>query len=1028
MIPVKLTLKGIYSYQAEQTIDFEALLESGLFGIFGSVGSGKSTILEAITFALYRKTERLNKNDGVYNMMNLKSGRMKVDLECLNYRNERWRFLVEGKRNGRHFEKVQLEPTRISRYENGAWQPAENTDAQEVIGLSYDNFRRTIIIPQGRFQEFLELGSSKRTEMLEEIFNLQRFDFSREAGVLRRRADGEYEGIKGELRQYEDIDPDAITRQKKEAEVLAEALEQKRLLRDAAEEKARRATELYAKLKRRAALEKEQRGLRTQQAEMNQKEAALNRYEKAREEFSELLSTSRRLEDEAAKQAGRLEQAEGHEAAIRKKTEQLEEEKQQHEEARSRQAEMSEKLGDYELLRKLLETSRSLSRARAGLKEAEEKQGRATRRLSETQEERQQLREQQKQLRKQQPDYQQLSELESWFSGYQDIQRQIDTLQKDAAREQQELDEHRAALTEKALRWKELPGLSIPASAEHDAALAIGELADAEKRLSRRRDELQEVLSEQKGVQKLEEAAESLTEGKPCPLCGAAHHPAPLKPGSAQEDIDRTESELKQLKKVLGEVGTLAQDCRLLDSNIQRSSDALKRNAQAMSEKKDEESHHRQAFIWEAFSPERPEQVGEEKQRAEEIRAALSELEKKLEDADDRITKSEDEKGDTQKELDKLKESVAKLSATEAGYRQQLKRLNPSDYAGWEADAINREEAGLRKELTELEAAGQRLEEQKKKLSEALVEAKTTAGHEREALKETQQEAAENQQRIQAALTASVFDELDEVKRLLDHPLDGGNIRKEIKEFSERWTELSAELKNLEKDLAGLEITEEEATAAHAEAGKLKEACEELLTRTAAAQDEVKRLQQALQEKQEKEKVKREIEERIEHLKTMENLFRGRGFVNYVSGVHLRQLCETANARFHRLTNQQLKLELDPDNNFRVRDYLNGGQVRSVKTLSGGQTFQASLCLALALSESVQQDSKIQQSFFFLDEGFGSLDQETLRVVFETLKLLRKEQRVVGVISHVEALQQEMDVHLHIRNESETGSIIYRSW
>jgi len=139
-------------------------------------------------------------------------------------------------------------------------------------------------------------------------------------------------------------------------------------------------------------------------------------------------------------------------------------------------------------------------------------------------------------------------------------------------------------------------------------------------------------------------------------------------------------------------------------------------------------------------------------------------------------------------------------------------------------------------------------------------------------------------------------------------------------------------------------------------------------------------------------------------------------------------LCQVANERFQKLTSQQLRLELDGDNNFLVRDFLNEGKTRHIKTLSGGQTFQASLSLALALAENVQAQNKATQNFFFLDEGFGTLDRQSLQVVFETLKTLRKENRIVGIISHVEELQQEIDVFVKIINNSEQGSTINYSW
>src|SRR5690606_12617504 len=103
-------------------------------------------------------------------------------------------------------------------------------------------------------------------------------------------------------------------------------------------------------------------------------------------------------------------------------------------------------------------------------------------------------------------------------------------------------------------------------------------------------------------------------------------------------------------------------------------------------------------------------------------------------------------------------------------------------------------------------------------------------------------------------------------------------------------------------------------------------------------------------------------------------LFMGAGFVNYISTIYLRKLCDIANSRFHRLTKNQLSLTINENNDFEVIDALNNGYARSVKTLSGGQLFQASLCLALALAESVTTKHTLEKSFFFIDEGFGTLD------------------------------------------------------
>ena len=169
MIPIKLIIQGLYSYQEKQTIDFTQLTSAHLFGIFGAVGSGKSTILEAITFALYGKTDRLNLSgdNRNYNMMNLKSAEMLIDFEFETGKDQTaYRAIVKGKRNSKKFEDVKTLERTALRYENHTWIPVEPEILEKAIGLSYDNFKRTIIIPQGQFQEFLQLGNKDRTQKI----------------------------------------------------------------------------------------------------------------------------------------------------------------------------------------------------------------------------------------------------------------------------------------------------------------------------------------------------------------------------------------------------------------------------------------------------------------------------------------------------------------------------------------------------------------------------------------------------------------------------------------------------------------------------------------------------------------------------------------------------------------------------------------------------------------------------------------------------------------------------------------------
>ena len=105
MIPLHLKFNGLYSYKEEQEINFEPLTKAQLFGIFGPVGSGKSSILEAITIALFGKSDRLKHGDLNYNAMNLSSDRLFIDFTFLNYEGKKFRTIFENKRNSKNFGK-----------------------------------------------------------------------------------------------------------------------------------------------------------------------------------------------------------------------------------------------------------------------------------------------------------------------------------------------------------------------------------------------------------------------------------------------------------------------------------------------------------------------------------------------------------------------------------------------------------------------------------------------------------------------------------------------------------------------------------------------------------------------------------------------------------------------------------------------------------------------------------------------------------------------------------------------------------
>ncbi|MFV0267353.1 MAG: SbcC/MukB-like Walker B domain-containing protein, partial [Draconibacterium sp.] len=283
-------------------------------------------------------------------------------------------------------------------------------------------------------------------------------------------------------------------------------------------------------------------------------------------------------------------------------------------------------------------------------------------------------------------------------------------------------------------------------------------------------------------------------------------------------------------------------------------------------------------------------------------------------------------------------------------------------------------------------------------------------------------------QQISEQLEKSTYNSIEEVTAILSESFNPGAEKQKIAHFKDQFLRANSLLDQLQKDIGERVYDQETHQKLNADIVLLKEQVVRKNQELGKISEQLKKLEKDLKSQAALRKELEKLEFRAENLKTMKSLFKASGFVNYISSVYLQSLCNAANDRFFQLTRQKLSLEITPDNNFQVRDFMNGGKIRSVKTLSGGQTFQAALSLALALADNIQKITESNQNFFFLDEGFGSLDKESLGVVFDTLKSLRKENRIVGVISHVEEMQQEIDVHLRIDNHEERGSRIWASW
>ncbi|WP_236345160.1 AAA family ATPase, partial [Paenibacillus plantiphilus] len=180
MKPILLRLSGLQSYREAQEVDFERLCEAGVFGIFGSTGSGKSSILDAMTLALYGRVERAP--NGTQGIMNQAEKQLAVSFTFdMSGGGESRRYRVERqfKRGG----DVSI-TSALSRFvevtDAGDIVIADRTGdvtrcVEERIGLNMQDFTRAVVLPQGKFAEFLSLTGKDRRQMLQRLFRLERF-------------------------------------------------------------------------------------------------------------------------------------------------------------------------------------------------------------------------------------------------------------------------------------------------------------------------------------------------------------------------------------------------------------------------------------------------------------------------------------------------------------------------------------------------------------------------------------------------------------------------------------------------------------------------------------------------------------------------------------------------------------------------------------------------------------------------------------------------------------------------------------
>jgi exonuclease SbcC len=187
------------------------------------------------------------------------------------------------------------------------------------------------------------------------------------------------------------------------------------------------------------------------------------------------------------------------------------------------------------------------------------------------------------------------------------------------------------------------------------------------------------------------------------------------------------------------------------------------------------------------------------------------------------------------------------------------------------------------------------------------------------------------------------------------------------------------------------------------------------------ARERLERLRQQRERNARQERAHRALQPMLGRAEALAKAVKGSRLEAFAAERHLRAILQSASRHLRGLTRGRYDLCL-VDDALSVRDHFQAGSMRAVSSLSGGESFLASLALAVALSDHVQQRGSVQFDFFFLDEGFGALDPDTLEIALEALEALRGRHRVIGTISHVPAMQDRMPRRLVVHAAPAGGS------
>ncbi|MCR5122742.1 MAG: AAA family ATPase [Ruminococcus sp.] len=980
MRPIRLRMEAFGPYIDECEIDFTEFGSRGLYLINGNTGAGKTTIFDAITFALYGELSGDNRKG---NMMRSKYADpaqetyIEFEFECRgkNYTVKRSPAYTRAKKRG---EGTTDSPASVvltlpdgKTVEKGANEKIES----EILMLDKEQFCKTMMTAQGDYLKLLFATSKEREPLLRTLFGTEKYD------TLRSRLIEEKKKLFGER---EDI----------KTKILADAawikFDDEPSLKAAANEHAKAANtaQLIEITEKLAALGEE----RKSQLE-NEKKTFAAKYESA-------VKSLQHAEDRNKKLTELADNTEKLEADIKKSETESEKLKAD-----------GEKLKDER--EKLEAESKALEGAAAALERCKAREEKAAHELDEA-----------KSL---------ADKVAQLAHARTDAENKRETHDRHKA-EKNKLENQRGELAEETEQLRRRAAELDGVGAEHTALL--GKKADAEKKINSLNGLIAECKKLTADLKKLEKArteyeaadsdykrknceyealndrflrgqagvlGERLTEGAECPVCGSTHHPKIALRGS---DVP-SELQLNAAKALRGEAEKKRSEASEKAGRLGGEYEKAKVN---LGEKADEllGTH---------------EDIEENARKStEELEAALRELEKEISEKAALIKERADDLGKAKKNDAELKKLADMLAAADRNCSESLSEISAAEGRCAEMEKTLSRELEKRFGDGSTDGAEQKTADLTDKAKSALEEAKKAVKNEQKRVDRTKALTEELEklavrEKENAAASAKINEALAADKRALKDTLGETEKLKADPDFDgtpEALKEKSAAVKELTKLRNGIET---ELGNVISRINDNKKAAKELKKKGEALADADRRYTMVEElEKTASGNVGGQSRVTFETYVLQENF---RGMVSFAN----RLLMQMTDGHYSLKTAVQDKKNLKAGLDLELFDHWNDTS-RDVKTLSGGESFLAALALALGLAEEVQSHKGgVQLDSMFVDEGFGTLDEESLDLVMNALEELSNESsRLIGIISHVDELKNRIDNRITITKDAINGS------